>query len=45
MRRVILRMSVSLDGFVCGPNGEADWIFRSLDDELTAFTTTPNRDS
>ncbi|WP_234411389.1 dihydrofolate reductase family protein [Rhodanobacter thiooxydans] len=22
-------MSVSLDGFVAGPNGEADWIFRS----------------
>jgi dihydrofolate reductase len=22
-------MSISLDGFVAGPNGEADWIFRS----------------
>jgi dihydrofolate reductase len=37
MRRVILRMSMSVDGFVCGPNGELDWIFRSFDDELTAW--------
>lgn len=28
-RKLILKMSVSLDGFVAGPNGEADWIFRS----------------
>lgn len=28
-RKLVLKMSVSLDGFVCGPNGEADWIFRS----------------
>jgi len=32
MRRLILKMSVSLDGFVAGPNGEADWMFRSRDD-------------
>jgi hypothetical protein len=37
MRRLVLKMSMSLDGFVCGPNGELDWIFRSLDDELTAW--------
>jgi hypothetical protein len=37
MRRLILKMSMSLDGFVCGPNGELDWIFRSFDDELTAW--------
>jgi len=29
MRKLILRMSVSLDGFVSGPNGESDWIFRT----------------
>lgn len=29
IRKLILKMSISLDGFVCGPNGEADWIFRS----------------
>jgi len=28
-RKLVLKMSVSLDGFVCGPDGEADWIFRS----------------
>ena len=28
-RRLVLKMSVSLDGFVAGPDGEADWIFRS----------------
>jgi dihydrofolate reductase len=27
MRKVILLMHVSLDGFVAGPNGELDWIF------------------
>ena len=28
-RKLVLKMSVSLDGFVAGPNGEVDWIFRS----------------
>ncbi|WP_245747166.1 dihydrofolate reductase family protein [Frateuria terrea] len=28
-RKLVLKMSVSLDGFVAGPEGEADWIFRS----------------
>jgi dihydrofolate reductase len=32
MRRVILLMHVSLDGFVAGPNGEMDWI--KFDDEM-----------
>jgi dihydrofolate reductase len=30
MRRLILKMSMSLDGFVGGPNGEIDWIFASI---------------
>jgi dihydrofolate reductase len=34
MRKLILKMSMSLDGFVCGPNNELDWIF-----------TTPGTDS
>ena len=33
MRKLILKMSVSLDGFVAGPNGEADWIFRTGSDD------------
>lgn len=35
MRKVILLMHVSLDGFVAGPNGEMDWI--SFDDELVDY--------
>jgi len=32
MRKIILSMHVSLDGFVAGPNGEMDWI--KLDNEM-----------
>jgi dihydrofolate reductase len=32
MRRLILKMSMSLDGFVAGPHGEMDWMFRSRDE-------------
>ena len=38
MRKLILKMSVSVDGFVCGPNGEIDWIFKSMDDTAAAWT-------
>jgi dihydrofolate reductase len=38
MRKLILKMSVSIDGFVAGPNREIDWIFRSTDDEATTWT-------
>jgi dihydrofolate reductase len=31
-RKLVLKMSVSLDGFVSGPNGEIDWIFRTMGD-------------
>jgi dihydrofolate reductase len=37
MRKLILKMSVSLDGFVCGPNGEIDWIFKTGDDDSQAW--------
>ena len=30
--KLVLKMSVSLEGFVGGPNGEADWIFRTMGD-------------
>jgi dihydrofolate reductase len=33
MRKVILKMAVSLDGFVSGANGEADWIGRTGGDD------------
>lgn len=37
MRRLILKMSMSLDGFVGGPNGEIDWLLRSLDEGASAW--------
>ena len=37
-RKLVLKMSVSLDGFVAGPNGEVDWILRtSGGDDSTAW--------
>lgn len=33
MRKLILKMSMSLDGFVGGPNGEMDWVAPSSDEE------------
>jgi dihydrofolate reductase len=35
MRKLILKMQLSLDGFVGGPNGEMEWIFASLDQAAT----------
>jgi dihydrofolate reductase len=37
VRKLVLKMSVSLDGSVGGPKGEVDWIFPSLDDDATAW--------
>ncbi|MHB9140468.1 MAG: dihydrofolate reductase family protein [Paludibacter sp.] len=37
MRKLILKMSVSADGFVSGPNGEIDWIFRSANESVSAW--------
>jgi dihydrofolate reductase len=33
MRKVILQMYVTLDGFIAGPNGEMDWIFSAAGEE------------
>jgi hypothetical protein len=38
MRKVVLQMQVSLDAFVGRPNGDVDWIFRSFDEEFTAWS-------
>ena len=38
MRKVVLQMQVSLDGFIGTPSGDVDWVFRDFDDELTAWT-------
>lgn len=37
MRKLKLHMQVSVDGFVCGPNGELDWMTWNTDPELKAF--------
>ncbi|HEY4185734.1 MAG TPA: dihydrofolate reductase family protein [Polyangia bacterium] len=37
MRKLILKMDLSLDGFVGGPNGESDWIFETLDEGCTIW--------
>ena len=37
MRELILKMSMSIDGFVGGPNGEIDWVFRSRSEAGTAW--------
>lgn len=38
MRKLILKMSISADGFVGGQNGEIEWIFRSMDESVTLWT-------
>ncbi len=34
MRKVIFSMTMTLDGFFCGPNGELDWMSQVPDKEL-----------
>lgn len=34
MRKVILNMTMTFDGFFCGPNGELDWMSQAPDQEL-----------
>src|SRR5882724_10551515 len=45
MRTLILKMSISIDGFVGGPNGEIDWIFKSLDDGAIKWTLASVRNA
>jgi dihydrofolate reductase len=40
MRELILKMSITIDGFVAGPNGEMDWLFENRDDAATAWTVS-----
>lgn len=34
MRKLVLGMSVSADGFVCGPNHETEWLMRTRDEAV-----------
>jgi dihydrofolate reductase len=38
MRKVVLMMHVSLDGFVARENGDLDWVFGDIDDEMKKWT-------
>ena len=37
MRKLILGLAISLDGFIEGPNGEYDWCFTDQDYGMSAF--------
>ena len=37
MRKLLLKMHVSLDGYVAGPDGEVDWISPTLDEGATSW--------
>ncbi|MES2428827.1 MAG: dihydrofolate reductase family protein [Bacteroidota bacterium] len=37
MRRIILNMAVSLDGYIAGPQGETDWCLTDQDYGMEAF--------
>jgi dihydrofolate reductase len=37
MRKLILKMSISIDGFVGGPNSQIDWIFKSMNENVEAW--------
>lgn len=43
MRRLVLFMHASLDGFVAGPNGEMDWI--DVNDEMFEYAGQRTRDA
>lgn len=37
MRKLMMKMSMSVDGFVCTPEGKTDWIFKTADETSTAW--------
>jgi dihydrofolate reductase len=45
MRKLIMKMSITVDGFVGGPNGENDWVFRSGDAESLAWSVGQTREA
>jgi dihydrofolate reductase len=38
MRKLIMKMSISIDGFVSGADGGNDWIFKTGDEESAAWS-------
>jgi dihydrofolate reductase len=41
----MMKMSISVDGFVSGPNGEADWIFKSSDEASRTWVVEHTREA
>jgi dihydrofolate reductase len=39
MRKLKLQVQMTIDGFICGPNGEMDWVNFNWDDELKNYVT------
>jgi dihydrofolate reductase len=37
MRKLMMKMSISIDGFVSAANGEIDWIFKTMDEAARAW--------
>lgn len=37
MRKLVLALAVSMDGFIEGPNGEYDWCFSDQDYGMSDF--------
>lgn len=38
MRKLILKMSTTVDGFVSGPKGESEWLFANMDDSADEWS-------
>ncbi len=38
MRKLALKLSLTLDGFICGPNGEFDWFMKTRSEDGAAWT-------
>lgn len=45
MRKLIMKMSISVDGFVSGPNGEFDWVFKSSTEDSRAWAVGQTREA
>ncbi len=45
MRKLMMKMSMSVDGFVAGPDGKNDWIFKSSDETSRAWSVAQSMDA
>jgi dihydrofolate reductase len=45
MRKLMMKMSITVDGFVCGPDGGNDWVFKSSDETSRAWSVAQSWES